>query len=93
LRWVDRGVALSADLYRMHFDVVLRKLVSEFQTGPQRVDKPTVSRFYLTVEFDDEAFVTQTSRRNTVFHEFPHQSPRVIKLKVECSAGVPTPQA
>ena len=41
-----------ADLYRMHFDVVLRKLVSEFQAGPQRVDKPTVSRFYLTVEFD-----------------------------------------
>ena len=47
-----------ADLYRMHFDVVLRKLVYEFQAGPQRVNKPTVSRFYLTVEFDDEAFVT-----------------------------------
>jgi hypothetical protein len=27
--------------------------------------------------------------RRTVFHEAPHQSPRVIELRIECSQGVP----
>jgi hypothetical protein len=30
-------------LDRMHFDVALRKLVSQEQARPQRIDKPTVS--------------------------------------------------
>jgi hypothetical protein len=30
-------------LDRMHFDVALRKLVSQEQACPQRIDKPTVS--------------------------------------------------
>jgi hypothetical protein len=63
------------DLYRVHFYVMLRKLVSQQQPCPHCIDKASVSRFYSTVEFDDKVLVSRTMRRNTVFHEAPHQSP------------------
>ena len=40
-------------------------------------------------EFDDKVLVSRTLPRSTVFHEAPHQSPRVIELRIECSQGVP----
>ena len=49
-----------------------------------------MSRLCQTVEFDDKVLVGRTLPRRTVFHdEAPHQSPRVIELRIECSEGVP----
>jgi hypothetical protein len=48
-----------------------------------------VSRLCQTVEFDDKVLVSKTLPRCTVFHEAPHQSPRVIELRIKCSEGVP----
>ena len=78
-----------AHLDRMHFDVVLRKLISQQQACPHCIDKSTVSRLCQTVEFDDEVLVGRTLPRRTVFHEAPHQSPQVIELRIKCSEGVP----
>jgi hypothetical protein len=80
---VQHTIFSLADLYRVHFDVMLRKLVSQQQSRSQGIDKPTVSRFYLTVEFDDKVLMTRTMRRNTIFHRVPHQSPFRHPTKIE----------
>jgi len=41
-------------------------------------------------EFDDKVLVSRTMRRNTVFHEAPHQSPWAIQLRRSSKIGTPT---
>ena len=59
-----------------HFDVVMRKLIFEYQSRSQCVHKELMLRFCLSIDLKDIALKSQTKRRNIAFHETPHLSPR-----------------
>ena len=59
--------------FRTHLDGVLRKLIPQLQTFPQRIQEATMVRFYSSVHADDEMLIRKMSG-DTACHGIPHQS-------------------
>jgi hypothetical protein len=59
-----------ANLYRPHFDVMLRELISQLEARAQRIDEAPMPRFGPPVDFHQKVLVLQSIR--TSFHGTLH---------------------
>ena len=63
---------LTARLHRLHFYVVLRKLIAELQAFSQCIQETPMVRFYSSIYADHELLIRQMSC-DSAFHGIPHQ--------------------
>jgi hypothetical protein len=63
--------------YLANLDVVVRKLIFEQQACSDCILIASMRRINSTIDLEDIVLVTETAiRRDPIFHETPHQSPR-----------------
>jgi len=87
---VQSSSLVSAPLHRLHFYVVLRKLIAKLQAFSQSIQETSVVRFYSPIDADDEMLSWQVIC-DGAFHWIPHPNRcRRSNEEPNASAVVPT---
>jgi hypothetical protein len=87
---VQGSSLLTVRLHRLHFYVVLRKLIAKLQAFPKSIQETSMVRFYSSIHSYDEMLLRQMSC-DSVFHGIPHpKSLPHIERRPNASAAFPT---
>jgi hypothetical protein len=85
---VQGGSLFTARLYRLNFDIVLRKLIPKLQAFSKGIQEPTMVLFYSTIHADNKMLIRQMSG-DSVFHGVPRHIAAAHRTKIECLGSVP----
>ena len=79
---------MTVRLHRLHFYVVLRKLIPKLQAFSQCIHEASMARFYSSIYSNDEMLIRQMSG-DSAFHGTPHHIAATHRTKTECLGSVP----
>jgi hypothetical protein len=85
---VQSSSLVTVRLHRLHFYVVLRKLISKLQALSQCIHEASMAGFYSSIYSNDEMLIRQMSD-DSAFHGTPHHIAAAHRTKTECLGSVP----